>query len=99
MLQGAAPPSLLHLYPAHFHIDILPEYQGKGWGGAMLAMWLQCVKGLGAEGVHLGMVRGNAGARRFYERSGFRLCGEVLDGGVSGETGRQGDAVCLMRSI
>ncbi|KAK7187295.1 hypothetical protein DPSP01_011297 [Paraphaeosphaeria sporulosa] len=92
-------PSLLSTYPAHLHIDILPEFTGQGWGQKLMSAFLPAIKELGAGGVHLGMVATNAGARRFYERLGFELCGEVMDGGVSGEVGRDGGAVCLMRRL
>ncbi|KAF2687621.1 GCN5-related N-acetyltransferas-like protein [Lentithecium fluviatile CBS 122367] len=101
MLQSSTPPipDLLKQYPAHLHIDILPEYQGQGWGAKMMDIFLDCVKKAGARGVHLGMVRWNAGAKRFYERLGFQVVGEVLDGGVSGEVGVHGDAICLVKEL
>lgn len=97
MLQNV--PGALAQYPAHLHVDVLPDYQGRGWGNALMDAFLRCVKGMGAGGVHLGMVRGNDGARRFYERLGFAVCGEVLDGGVSGEVGREGEAICLVKAL
>lgn len=97
MIQGK--PEVLGRFPAHFHVDILPEWQGRGWGGLMVDRFCQHVKGTGVNGVHLGMVRTNDGARRFYGRLGFQLCDEVLDGGASGERGRHGDAICLVKSI
>ncbi|KAF1979883.1 GCN5-related N-acetyltransferas-like protein [Bimuria novae-zelandiae CBS 107.79] len=99
MLQGVGDREVLREYPAHLHINILPEFTGKGWGGKMVGAWLEVVKELGAQGVHLGMVRTNEGARRFYERLGFRLCEEVLDGGASGKVGRQDGAVCLVKRL
>jgi ribosomal protein S18 acetylase RimI-like enzyme len=97
MLQSK--PHLLERYPAHLHIDILPEYQRKGWGSQLMKVFLAEVKNFGASGVHLGMVRTNDGAKRFYEKQGFQLCGEVLDEGKSGEVGREGNAVCMIRSL
>lgn len=88
-------PSLLASYPAHLHIDILPEYQGQGWGRKLVEAWCEIVKGEGAVGAHLDMVKDNVGARKFYERLGFEVCGEVLDGGESGEVGVSGDGVVL----
>jgi ribosomal protein S18 acetylase RimI-like enzyme len=61
--------------------------------------FLAKVKGFGAKGVHLGMVASNTGAQRFYERLGFEVCKEVLDGGKSGEVGRDGDALCMVKSL
>jgi GNAT superfamily N-acetyltransferase len=97
MLQ--AHPALLSAYPAHLHIDILPAFTGQGWGKKLMATFLATAKDLGACGVHLGMVATNEGAQRFYARLGFELCGEVLDSGASGEVGRSGGAVCLVRRL
>lgn len=97
MLQPHA--QLLAQYPAHLHINILPEFTGQGWGQKLMSAFLSKITELGACGVHLGMVATNDGARRFYERVGFELCGEVLDGGVSGEIGRDGGAVCLVKKL
>ncbi|KAF2635817.1 hypothetical protein P280DRAFT_473600 [Massarina eburnea CBS 473.64] len=97
MLQGE--PHLLQQYPSHLHINILPEHQRQGWGPKMMKTFLDRVQTLGARGVHLGMMRTNSGAKQFYERLGFRLCNEVLDGGVSGERGRHGDAICLIKDL
>lgn len=90
---------LLQKYPAHLHIDILPEFQGKGYGPSLMEVFLAKVKELGATGVHLGMLRTNDGARRFYDRLGYSLCDQVLDSGKSGEVGREGDAICLVKSL
>lgn len=97
MLQSK--PDLLEKYPAHLHVDILPGYTGKGWGKLMMDKFLAKIKEFGVSGVHLGMVRTNDGARRFYEGLGFQICGDVLDNGKSGEVGRQGDAICLMKAL
>lgn len=96
MLQGS---DVLSVYPAHLHINVLPGFTGKGWGAKMVEVFLGAIKSAGARGVHLGMVRTNDGARRFYERLGFRLCEEVLDGGESGEKGRHGGALCLVKNL
>jgi GNAT superfamily N-acetyltransferase len=97
MLQSH--PQLLAEYPAHLHINILPDFTGQGWGQKLISTFLSKIMELGACGVHLGMVATNDGARRFYERVGFELCGEVLDGGVSGQVGKDGDAVCMMKKL
>ncbi|KAF2005819.1 GCN5-related N-acetyltransferas-like protein [Amniculicola lignicola CBS 123094] len=92
-------PELLEMYPAHLHIDILPTHTGKGYGTNLVSTYLEKIKGLGATGVHLGMVAENIKARRFYERLGFRLFDEVMDGGVSEEKGRTGNAIWLVKSL
>lgn len=97
MLQDT--PDILAKYPAHLHINLLPDYQRKKYGPELMSTFLNKMKELGVSGVHLGMVRTNIGARRFYDRLGFQLCDAVLDKGESGEVGRNGVAVCLLRNV
>lgn len=58
-------------YPAHLHIDVLPEHQGGGHGRALMETFLAAAAAAGAPGVHLGLDPGNTRARGFYERLGF----------------------------
>ena len=58
-------------YPAHLHIDLLPEWQGKGFGrGLMEAFWAG-LRAAGVERVHLTMSATNDAARAFYRKVGF----------------------------
>jgi ribosomal protein S18 acetylase RimI-like enzyme len=59
-------------YPAHLHIDLLPAWQGKGWGRGLMDAFLAGVHKAGAPKVHLGVVPTNTAARAFYDRLGFR---------------------------
>lgn len=58
-------------YPAHLHIDLLPELQGQGWGRRLIATLCDALAARGVTRVHLGMDPANTGARAFYERLGF----------------------------
>ncbi len=58
-------------YPAHLHIDLLPEAQGRGHGRALMTAFLAALAGAGVPAVHLVMSRTNTGARAFYDRLGF----------------------------
>jgi ribosomal protein S18 acetylase RimI-like enzyme len=58
-------------YPAHLHIDLLPQWQGKGWGRALMARFLAGLHAAGVKQVHLGMQPSNVRARAFYDRLGF----------------------------
>ncbi|MFJ7244646.1 GNAT family N-acetyltransferase [Kitasatospora sp. NPDC098652] len=58
-------------YPAHLHIDLLPDYQGRGHGRALLTELFAALAGAGAARVHLAMVTANTAARAFYDRMGF----------------------------
>ncbi|RYO53665.1 hypothetical protein AA0116_g10780 [Alternaria tenuissima] len=92
-------PQMLERYPAHLHIDILPEYQRKGWGSALMTSFLGTAKSSGAVGVHLDMVQSNTSARAFYEKVGFQICPQVLDDGASGQPGVNGIVVTLVMSL
>jgi GNAT superfamily N-acetyltransferase len=61
----------LHEYPAHLHIDLLPEAQGKGHGRALIETLLDALRREKVSGVHLTMDPANVGARQFYARIGF----------------------------
>ncbi|MFB7339049.1 GNAT family N-acetyltransferase [Streptomyces hydrogenans] len=58
-------------YPAHLHIDLLPSWQGKGYGRALMHTLLAALHDRGVATVHLCMVRANTPARAFYDRLGF----------------------------
>jgi len=93
-------PKLVQEYPAHLHIDILPECQRQGWGRKLMDVLVEELKGRGAKGVHLGMAGDNVAAGRFYETLGFERFGEVMDGGKSGEVGREeGGGIVYVRKL
>ena len=81
-------PELLQRYPGHLHIDLLPAYQRKGYGRELMNRFCEKVRQAGSNGVHLIMAGDNVGAERFYGRVGFRRFAAILDGGSSGEEGR-----------
>lgn len=58
-------------YPAHLHIDLLPEYQQKGLGRQLIDTLCNHLKSKGVKGVMLSVFVGNKGAIRFYEKCGF----------------------------
>jgi ribosomal protein S18 acetylase RimI-like enzyme len=58
-------------YPAHLHIDLLPEAQGQGLGRALMHRLLGQLRERGVPGVQLGFAPSNAGAGAFYARLGF----------------------------
>ena len=90
---------MLQQYPAHMHIDILPEYQRKGHGTILINTFFEAVKDRGANGVHLDMVQHNVTGRAFYQKIGFQICPQVLDGGASGNTGVNGIVMTFVKSI
>lgn len=58
-------------YPAHLHINVLPEAQSSGWGRRMIETELTALKARGIRGVHLGVSPTNDRAKGFYRHIGF----------------------------
>lgn len=69
--RGAPTAAYLAHYPAHLHIDLLPETQGQGLGRALMNTLFDELRRRGTSGVHLGIDPANTGAAAFYERLGF----------------------------
>lgn len=72
-------------YPAHLHIDILPDYQSKGIGSKLITAFCDHLKEENVKGVMLIVGTENSGARRFYERNGFTLLQDVPTGAAYGK--------------
>lgn len=58
-------------YPAHLHIDLLPELQGQGWGRRLIDTLIAALREGGVSGLHLVASSQNTGALAFYTRLGF----------------------------
>ena len=58
-------------YPAHLHIDLLPEVQGQGWGRRLIETLVDALRERGVPGLHLAASLENARAIAFYPRVGF----------------------------
>jgi ribosomal protein S18 acetylase RimI-like enzyme len=54
---------------------VLPCLQNRGIGARLMAAAEQPLREQGYTGVELGVEKDNPGARRFYERLGYRLAG------------------------
>lgn len=65
----ATPLSVRRGYPAHLHLNLLPELQGRGWGRRLFAAWLSHAEGAGA--LHVLVNRANERAIGFWESQGF----------------------------
>ncbi|MEO8906912.1 MAG: GNAT family N-acetyltransferase [Microbacteriaceae bacterium] len=75
----------LDAYPAHLHIDLLPELQGQGLGRTLIRRLLAELRERGVPGVHLGVSPRNVSARGFYAALGFQpLPSGGADGGLLG---------------
>jgi GNAT superfamily N-acetyltransferase len=77
-------------YPAHLHIDLLPAWQGRGYGRALMRTFLRALHDRGVPAVHLCMVTANTPARAFYDRLGFHPI-DVPDPGPVTYLGRTTD--------
>ncbi|MET4157229.1 GNAT family N-acetyltransferase [Agromyces sp. PvR057] len=76
LLKAGADPERMRIaelgqYPAHLHIDLLPELQGKGFGRRLIDTLRDALAERGVPGVHLSMDPNNTSARAFYDRLGF----------------------------
>ncbi|QEO08722.1 GNAT family N-acetyltransferase [Protaetiibacter larvae] len=75
VLRGHHPEVLLipevDEYPAHLHIDLLPEAQSRGFGRALVETLVTALAKAGVPGVHLTMDPANTAARAFYAAVGF----------------------------
>jgi RimJ/RimL family protein N-acetyltransferase len=64
-------------WPAHLHIDLLPEARGRGLGRRLMQLWFDHLRGLAVPGVHLGTFAENHAAIRFFESCGLARQGEA----------------------
>jgi GNAT superfamily N-acetyltransferase len=74
----------LAAYPAHLHIDLLPEAQGQGCGRKLIETFLDRLRMLAVPAVHLGVGKRNVRAIGFYERVGFQRVKEYAGSIVFG---------------
>ncbi len=73
-------------YPAHLHINLLPNLQGKGLGRSLMETFFAAVLEKGATGIHLGVDGRNTRAYGFYERMGFKILEQQSWGCIFGKT-------------
>ena len=66
-----APDSVVRDHPSHLHIDLLPRWQGGGWGRRLMEGLFERLVAAGSPGVHLGVGTDNVRAIGFYRRLGF----------------------------
>ncbi len=69
-------------YPAHLHIDLLPEYQRQGWGGKLLKTLFDHLRKKGIKGVMLTTGTSNTNAGNFYKKYGLEQL-EIYDTDVA----------------
>jgi ribosomal protein S18 acetylase RimI-like enzyme len=64
-------------YPAHLHIDLLPEYQSMGIGTRLMRRLEKHMIGLNVRGLHLKTTNHNRKAVPFYKKMGFSIVDET----------------------
>lgn len=65
-------------YPAHLHINLLPEIRRTGVGGELVRTWLATLRAEGTPGCFLQTLHENTRAVAFFEAMGFRRHGDPL---------------------
>lgn len=75
--EGSGPEDTLAdpRFPAHLHIDLLPELRGRGAGAALMRAWLAHLRELGSPGCHLITLAENRRGVAFFEAMGFEALG------------------------
>ena len=68
-------------YPAHLHIDLLPEAQGQGGGTALMNALKAHLREKNVRGVFLCVGKDNKKALRFYKKQDFQVL-NIVGGAV-----------------
>ena len=66
-----ADPAVLVDHPSHLRVDLLPPWQGQGWGRRLLETLFDALATAGSRGAHLVVARRNERAVAFYRRVGL----------------------------
>ena len=64
-------------YPAHLHVNILPEYQRSGLGTRLIHHFEEYISQKGVRGVHLQTTNYNRKAVPFYKKLGYHLLNDI----------------------
>lgn len=71
-MRGALPARVWDArWPAHLHIDLMPECRRRGVGRHLVTTWLDRLRERGVPGCHLQTTAENARAVAFFETMGF----------------------------
>lgn len=82
--RGYQAPALSAEYPAHLHIDILPDGQNKGYGRRMIKIFCDRLRDYSVSALHLGVSQANGRAVGFYRHLGFHVIQESKTSTVFG---------------
>lgn len=81
---SAPPTTILSEFPSHGHIDLHPDYQGKGYGPVMMDKLISSLRSLGSIGLYLPVSSHNHNALGFYRKLGFEFLLERGDETIIG---------------
>ena len=73
-------------YPAHLHVNLLPDFRGQHIGQALVLRFLQQAHEVGVGGVHAAVRGDNLSSCRFFERLGFSEVGRTSTAFPNGTT-------------
>lgn len=83
VLQPVPVPAVAEQYPAHLHINLLPQAQGSGHATLLMNAFLASLEARQVGGVHLILSETNQRALKFYTKQGFRQWHESAPGTVT----------------
>jgi ribosomal protein S18 acetylase RimI-like enzyme len=87
-------------WPAHLHIDLLPEARGQGVGAGLVRRYFEDLAALGVAGCHIETIAENTGAIAFFESQGFERKGRQFAApGLRSPTGGHHHLQVMVRSL
>lgn len=87
------------LFPAHLHLNLLPEARGFGLSGPLLERFMARLKALGVRGVQLSTTLENTVALKVYQKQGFMLVAAKRTGFWKPWLGKPVEHVALVRPL
>lgn len=63
--------AMIEAFPAHVHMNLLPQMQRRGIGRRLIELWLATAGNLGGVGVHCGVNAANQAGLAFWQAVGF----------------------------
>jgi ribosomal protein S18 acetylase RimI-like enzyme len=92
-IRGTLPPTRVWdlRWPAHLHIDLLPECRGQGVGAQLVRAWLTSLRERSIPGCHLQTLAENKDSIGFFEAMGFERRGRLTS--VPGFRTREGERI------
>lgn len=68
-----SPQEFLEDFPSHAHINLISNFQGKGWGRNLMTTMENSLRVAGSNGVHLILSSKNLKALAFYKALGYHV--------------------------